>query len=192
MPKLWNETIEAHRRDLREAIIGATAELIGRAGPFSVTMSQIAAKAGIGRATLYKYFPDVESILHAWHQARIAGHLAEMQRIHEAPGEPMEQLEALLLGYVELAQHGRRHHHADLSALLHRTPDVATAHQQVLTLIEKSLLRAGKTGTVRNDIPRAELAAFCLAALAEMGAPAAPKTIRRRVKLVLAALRPKP
>ena len=37
-------------------------------GLLSVTMSQVAEEAGIGRATLYKYFPDVESILAVWHE----------------------------------------------------------------------------------------------------------------------------
>lgn len=65
MPKLWNETIEAHRHTVREAILNTTAELVTEHGLLSVTMSQIAEKTGIGRATLYKYFPDVEAILHA-------------------------------------------------------------------------------------------------------------------------------
>jgi AcrR family transcriptional regulator len=37
-------------------------------------MSQIAAETGIGRATLYKYFPDVEAILVAWHERQVAEH----------------------------------------------------------------------------------------------------------------------
>jgi AcrR family transcriptional regulator len=75
MPKLWNETIDAHRRDVREAILDTTATLVAGHGLLSVTMSQIAEKTGIGRATLYKYFPDVEAILLAWHGRQIASHL---------------------------------------------------------------------------------------------------------------------
>ena len=63
VPKLWNETIEAHRRAVRDAILNSTAELAAEHGVRSVTMSQIAERAGIGRATLYKYFSDVETIL---------------------------------------------------------------------------------------------------------------------------------
>ena len=43
-------------------------------------MSQIAKDTGIGRATLYKYFPDVESILRAWHQRQIDEHLSSCAR----------------------------------------------------------------------------------------------------------------
>ena len=59
MPKLWNETIDAHRRAVHDAILNTAARLAFEHGLTSVTMSQIAAEVGIGRATLYKYFPDV-------------------------------------------------------------------------------------------------------------------------------------
>ena len=62
----------------REAILDATAALVAEHGLTGVTMSQIARDTGIGRATLYKYFPDVESILHAWHQRQIDGHLKDL------------------------------------------------------------------------------------------------------------------
>src|SRR5580765_2136053 len=75
MPKLWNETIESHRHDVREAILHATMALVAEHGPLSVTMSQIAEKTGIGRATLYKYFPDIDAILTAWHERHVAEHL---------------------------------------------------------------------------------------------------------------------
>ena len=47
----WNETIEAHRREVRGAILDATAALVNKHGLLSVTMSRIAQEAGIGRAT---------------------------------------------------------------------------------------------------------------------------------------------
>ena len=55
MPKLWTDTIQAHRREVRDAVLDATAALVGEHGLRAVTMSQIANKIGIGRATLYKY-----------------------------------------------------------------------------------------------------------------------------------------
>src|SRR5687767_4338176 len=58
VPKLWNETIEAHRREVRDAILDTAAALLDEHGLRSVTMSQIAEQTGIGRATLYKYFSD--------------------------------------------------------------------------------------------------------------------------------------
>jgi AcrR family transcriptional regulator len=49
-------------------------------------MSQIAAEAsGIGRATLYKYFPDVESILRAWHERQVGAHLHQLHAARKRP-----------------------------------------------------------------------------------------------------------
>jgi len=77
VPRLWSETIESHRRDVGDAIVDTTAALVSEHGLRAVTMSQIAEGAGIGRATLYKYFPDVEAILVAEH----VGH-AQHRLIH--------------------------------------------------------------------------------------------------------------
>ena len=82
MPKLWTETIEAHRRAVHEAVLDTTAALVAEHGLRAVTMSQIAEQTGIGRATLYKYFPDVEAILVAWHDRHVSGHLEQLA----APG----------------------------------------------------------------------------------------------------------
>ena len=65
MPKLWAHTVETHRHEIREAIQDTTLALVAEQGLRSVTMSQIAELTGIGRATLYKYYSDVESILGA-------------------------------------------------------------------------------------------------------------------------------
>jgi hypothetical protein len=80
VPRLWTDTITAHRAAVQDAVLDAAAALAAEHGPASVTMSQIAEQAGIGRATLYKYFPDVEAILIAWHQRHITRHLAQLTR----------------------------------------------------------------------------------------------------------------
>src|SRR5262245_47744429 len=54
VPKLWNETVEEHRKEVRQAILETTAALVSKGGLAAVTMSQIAEETGIGRATLYK------------------------------------------------------------------------------------------------------------------------------------------
>jgi hypothetical protein len=38
--------------------------------------------SGIGRATLYTYFPNVESILAVWHERHVASHLAQLAGTH--------------------------------------------------------------------------------------------------------------
>src|ERR671933_2529154 len=94
VPKLWHQTIDAHRRGVHAAILETTAALVAEHGLHAVTMSQIAQETGIGRATLYKYFPDVEAILLAWHEVHVARHLEHLAKIRDQPGDPRERLEA--------------------------------------------------------------------------------------------------
>ena len=92
MPRLWADTMDTHRRQVNDAILDATAELIAEHGPLSVAMSAIAERAGIGRATLYKYFPDVESILVAWHARDFADHLARLEALSETPDVSLDDV----------------------------------------------------------------------------------------------------
>src|SRR5262249_32644362 len=101
VPKLWNDTIEAHRREVREAILDATWALASEHGPASVKMSEVAQKTGIGRATLYKYFPDVEAILDAWHHRHINRHLAQLAEVRDRIVDPGKRLQAVLEAYAQ-------------------------------------------------------------------------------------------
>src|SRR5919201_5005385 len=146
MPKLWNETIEAHRREVRDATLDTTAALVAKHGLRSVTMSQIAEEAGIGRATLYKYFADVEAILLAWHERQIAAHLEHLTEVREQAGDAGERLEAVLEAYAIIAHESRKHHDTELAAFLHRDEQVVQAQQQLRAMIRDLLADAAKTG----------------------------------------------
>jgi AcrR family transcriptional regulator len=191
VPKLWNETIEAHRRDVRVAIMDTTAALVAANGLLSVTMSQIAEQTGIGRATLYKYFPDVEAILVAWHGGHVNAHLERLAAVRDQPTDPGPQLEAVMTAYAQIA-YGRGQHGADMSALLHRDEHVADAEQQVHDLFRGVLADAMAACQVRDDIPPDELARYCLHALSAAGELPDAEAVQRLVTLTLTALRPQP
>src|SRR6266568_5035581 len=152
VPKLWNDTIEAHRQAVRDATLDTTAALVAEHGLTSVTMSQIAEETGIGRATLYKYFPDVESILSAWHQRQISGHLAALAEVRDQAGDVGERLAAVLEAYALLSRGARGHHDTELAAFLHRDEHVARAQHQVHAMIRELLTEAVRTGDVRDDV----------------------------------------
>ncbi len=194
MPRLWDETIEAHRRAVREAILDATAALVAEHGLLSVTMSRIAEGAGIGRATLYKYFPDVEAILLAWHERQITGHLAYLAEVRERAGTAGGRLEAVL-GTFALISHRRfSHEHPDpeFAGLLHRGEHVTGAQQQIHDMIRDLISEAVGTGDVRDDVAPEELASYCLHALAAAGGLPSEAAVRRLVRVTLAGLRTRP
>lgn len=190
MPKLWNETIETHRNTVREAILEATWDLVAERGPRSVTMSQIAENTGIGRATLYKYFPDVESILVAYHQRHVAGHLEQLSALRGQPGDVGVRLATVLERYAFIAHHRQRHGTDELAALLHREENVADAQRRLVRLFEELLVEAAAAGYVRDDVTPDELARYCLHALAAAGSLTGEAAIRRLVSVTLAGLRP--
>jgi AcrR family transcriptional regulator len=190
VPKLWTETIDAHRRAVRDATLDTTAALVAQHGLRSVSMSQIAELTGIGRATLYKYFPDVDAILSAWHERQIASHLEHLAHVRDRANSPGERLAAVLEAYALISHESRGHHDAELSAFLHRDEQVPRAERQLLEMIRDLLTDAAKTGDVRDDVAPDELARYCLHALSAASTLPSTAAVRRLVTVTIAGLRP--
>jgi AcrR family transcriptional regulator len=195
VPKLWSDTIEAHRRDVREAILETTWELANEHGPASVKMSEIAEKTGIGRATLYKYFPDVDAILAAWHHRQINRHLAQLAEVQDSTDDPGKRLRAVLEAYAHIHQQRVQHHRREphghqLATLLHTDDQVAGAQQQLHRLIRNVLNDAAQAGHIRDDIPLDELASYCLHALTAASALPSRAAVHRLVTITLTGMAP--
>ena len=191
VPRLWNETIEAHRAAVRDAILETTAALVAEHGLLSVTMSRIAKEIGIGRATLYKYFPDVEAILFAWHERQITGHLEHLAEVRDQAGDAGERLEAVLGAYALISHESHGHHDAELAAFLHRGEHAARARRQLHDFIRDLLTEGAKTGDLRDDVAPDELASYCLHALAAASSLPSKAAVRRLVTVTLAGLHPR-
>jgi AcrR family transcriptional regulator len=188
MPRIWHETIEAHRDAVREATINATAALVAEHGLTGVTMSQIAKDTGIGRATLYKYFPDVESILKAWHDRQIDQHLRELLQVRDQTTGAAERLEAVLTAYAQAIFH-RRTHDKDIVDMLHRGEHVAAAHHHLREFIQELITHAAAAGAVRQDVPAGELTSYCLHALAAATSLQDPAAVHRLLRTTLTGIR---
>ncbi|MCX5044063.1 TetR/AcrR family transcriptional regulator [Aldersonia sp. NBC_00410] len=188
MPKLWNETIDAHRREVRGAILDSAATLVAEHGPRAVTMSAIAEKAGIGRATLYKYFPDVAAILFAWHERQIAGHLAQLAEIADRAGTAAERLEGVLEAYALLS---RKSHGHDIAVVagLHQGRQVTQAEQHVHDMIRDLLAEGAQAGSIRDDVTADELATYSLHALTASAALTSKAAVTRLITVIMTGLR---
>jgi AcrR family transcriptional regulator len=191
MPKLWNKTIETHRREVRDTILDTAAALTAEHGLRSVTMSQIAEAAGIGRATLYKYFSSVEAILVAWHERQIAHHFEHLAQVRDQAGDTSRRLEAVLEAYALIAHETHGHHDTELTAFLHSDQQLARAQQQLRHLIRDLLTSAAKAGDVRSDVTPDELATYCLHALSASSQLPSKAAVHRLVAVILAGLRSK-
>lgn len=187
MPKIWDGTIETHRASVRDAVLDAAALLVDELGVTVVTMSQIAESAGIGRATLYRYFPDLESILMAWHERQVKTHVAQLAAIAEQPTSARERLAETLTAFAMIAH---QRHDSDLVARLHQGQHVAPAHDSLADLIVGLLAEAAAAGDIRDDISPSELASYCLHALGAASSMRSKRAVHRLVTVTIAGISP--
>jgi len=186
VPKLWDDTIEAHRQAVRVATLDATAAIVAKHGLRAVTMSKVAEATGIGRATLYKYFPDVEAILVAWHERQVFGHLEQLARLRDRTEGSVERLEVVLEAYA-LVQH--EHPSGSLASLLHEQAHMSHAEQQLTAFIESLITAGARSGALRDDVAASELATYSLRALGAAGELPSKAAVRRLVVVTLDGLR---
>jgi AcrR family transcriptional regulator len=186
MPKLWTDTIEAHRQSVHDAVLDAAAGLVATHGLASVTMSAIATETGIGRATLYKYFPGVDAILAAWHERHVARHLEHLAQIAHRVADPAARLRAVLEALAQMSAHEQ----GPLSVSLHAGDHVARARTHLRGYVGTLIADAARVGIVRADVPADELAAYCLAALGGAGASKNKAAMGRLVEVVWSGLGP--
>jgi AcrR family transcriptional regulator len=190
VPKLWSDTIVAHRRTVRDATLDATAALVAERGLRSVTMTEIAESTGIGRATLYKYFPDVEAILLAWHEREVAGHLEQLAEVRDRTDGAGARLQAVLERYARLAYGSHGHHDAELASMLHRDEQVGPAEHRLREMLGALIVEAATDGDVRTDIAPDELVNYCLHAIAGARSLPSKPAVGRLVAVTIAGLRP--
>jgi AcrR family transcriptional regulator len=189
VPKPWNETIEAHRREVRDAILDTTSRLVAEHGLRSVTMSQIAEETGIGRATLYKYFSNVETILLSWHERQIASHLDYLDEVGREAGEAADRLAAVLEAYALILYEAHGQHDLELTAFLHRDERMDRAERRLHSMVRDLVAEGVEAGEVRVDVAPGELASYSLHALAAAGRLPSKASVRRLVAVTLAGLR---
>jgi TetR/AcrR family transcriptional regulator, mexCD-oprJ operon repressor len=142
-----------HRRAIAErngaAILDATERLLGRHAPLS--MSAIAAEAGVSRPTLYAHFKTIGAIVEAAVERSVNESLAAIEAVEPASGPPGEALHRMAeaswgqLARFEALARGAAEHLSP--GALHRTHGPLMAH--MLALVE----RGRRDGTFRTDLP---------------------------------------
>jgi AcrR family transcriptional regulator len=136
------------RRDAEqnlERILGAAEDVFAAHG-FEASMEQVAARAGVGVGTLYRRFPDKETLVVA--VVEMAG-----QRSQELARRVLNEC-APEVGIFEFMR--RCLATPSLRALIARSPRVAASHASLVALVAPSvdllLSRAKSAGAIRPDV----------------------------------------
>lgn len=189
VPATWDDALQAHRGEVRDAITRATWRLAREHGLLAVTMSQVAQESGISRATLYKYFSDVDAILTTWHQQQVQTHLAELAAARDGTQDAQEQVQAVLTTYARVCRRRAEHGPGELQDLLHHGRDLDTAHRRLVDLVDGVLAAAVAQGAIRADQPTSQLTAYCLRAMTAAADLPAGADVTGLVDLVMVGLR---
>ena len=143
-----------------EAILDAAAGLLAQGGE-PPSMNDVAAAAGVARATLYRHFPTREQLLQALTGAVIDSTAA---RLAQADLDAVPVTEAIARVARMIAADGSRY-----AALLGRfgsSHDPGDAEHQIGMLLQALLQRGIDDGTFRSDLTLEELS-FLLGSLLE-------------------------
>ncbi|TDD65717.1 TetR/AcrR family transcriptional regulator [Jiangella aurantiaca] len=151
--------MRADGRRNREALVTAAAKVFAEAGP-DAPLDDVARRAGVGNATLYRHFPTRRALLAAVYADELAAlrDYAELLREQEAPADAL---------------------HAWLRALatqLAHTRDLALTadgdwYESVDATVSGLLTAAQRAGAVRPDVAAADLLALVRGVALTAGSP---------------------
>ena len=107
MPKIIGESLASHRELTRARLFEALGSLMGEQSFESITMSQIAERAGVGRTAVYNHFADKEVLLLAY-MREVASEFARIltQRLDAEP-DPLMRLRIYVRSHLQMI--GRYH-----------------------------------------------------------------------------------
>ncbi len=168
----WDDTVTEHRDRRRQSIIDATMSLVAERGMADVSMAEVAKAAGIGRATLYRYFPGVEEIVAERVLGTVRTHHATLESAIAEQDDPIDAISAALLILLEFfATDGHRTESARVNPDQF-SPEVGRAvhdaFAQLHGLLTRLVVDAQRAGSLRADVD-AEFSAQLLYQMLSVG-----------------------
>jgi len=189
------EATEGWREERRGRILAAATELFASRGFAQVQMDDVARRAGMGKPTLYRYFPSKSELFLAAFDGLLDGIDTRLQEIGSSGLPPREQVAAMVAALVT----GLADQITTLRYLEGESPDLAgrwrlAYRRRRLTILRhvRGVLEAGvSAGTFAEiDIEVAPALIMGMVRGGLTGAPAAPvdRIVATAQRMVLAGL----
>ena len=117
MPKIIGESRASHRERTRARLFEALGSLMGEQSFESITMSQIAERAGVGRTAVYNHFADKEVLLLAYMREVTSEFARVLTQRLEAEPDPLMRLRIYIRSHLQMI--GRYHVKAGMGLRRH-------------------------------------------------------------------------
>jgi AcrR family transcriptional regulator len=180
------------RRDAernRQRILQAAAEVFTQRG-LDATLDDVARQAGVGVGTVYRRFPDKETLVAELFQDRIDTLVAVAEQACTEP-DPWRALVSYL-EYAAASMAGDLGLRQLMMFATYGKDQVAYAREQMRPAVSKLVERAQAAGALRPDFSATDvpLIALMLSAAAEYASPVHPDVWRRYLTLLIDAMPP--
>ncbi|WP_327085234.1 TetR/AcrR family transcriptional regulator [Nonomuraea sp. NBC_01738] len=172
MPRISAATIGEHRAQTRDRILQAVSRLSRAHGIDAISMTDVAAEAGITRTVLYNYYPDKAALLLAFTERVTQYFIESYERELPEDASPADRLRA----FIRLQLTGLlAHPHpgaADLSATL--GPDAYQQLAEHVAPMQRILVEILESGGDSGEFQILDVAATARMILAVLGAERLP------------------
>jgi AcrR family transcriptional regulator len=187
--EVWQRPLRSDAERNRRLVLEAAAEAFAEEG-FDVGMAEIARRAGVGNATVFRRFPSKEALFEAIVDEKI-GELVAAATLAAELDDAWEALVRYLETMAALQARDRGFFQATEQHLLER-PALLRRHRVILDVIDPLVVRAQQAGVLRDDVTTLDVlglvkgAVACVPPSRDLRADG----WRRPLALVLDALRP--
>lgn len=186
-------SMRADARRNQESLLDAARDVFVERGP-DVALDEIARRAGVGIATLYRRFPDRAALMTAVVAAALETTCAAAQRAIDESPDPLTALETYMHAAIEARTPAVIPILLDHLQLDH--PDIATKRRRAAGLAQRLIDDAHAAGVVRKDIAFGDIGLMLIRIARALPGPMDETTQRalahRHIDLLLSGLRQTP
>jgi len=160
---VWQRPLRSDAERNRRLVLEAAAEAFAERG-FDVGMAEIAKRAGVGNATVFRRFPSKDALVQAIFEDRIAEALGVIAEAAMVP-DPWKAFVHCLERMAELQARDRGFFQATEQILLEH-PELLAHHRRILDAVDPIVTRAQAAGTLRDDVTTLDVLGLTKAAVA--------------------------
>lgn len=139
-----------------DAVFAAMDVIVERSGIDGFSLVEVAREAGVGRPSIYDYFPTREALVAAWEERVIAREMARIVKyveglIVDPPPFEVSIVELVDVVVVAFGRHAQRFHYREQLELTARSSVRSEMLERIVVMMAAALARAPDRARLRVD-----------------------------------------